>query len=156
KDWLQACLRAYGGIAVDLVQIHAMLGDGMAVTVNKHHNIDPSTKHLPSACYIDGDSNQSESITERVFRLPGESPETFIYDQVVDQLATQMGVLAVSVHRRFEEQHFVEKVVRDVRLTNVDHHVLFSQVGKQLGLIPEATVRGGFLNVWTQAYPERV
>jgi predicted ATPase len=157
NTWMSAALRAYGGVAVDLIEIHAMMGDGMAVTINRNHNLDPSAKHLPSVCFIDGDSQQKESNTDRVYRLPGQTPESHVYDTVLDKLSNELiGILSVSLHRKYEEQDLVKRVVEEVRRTTIDPHNLFSQVGKQLGLIPEATVRGGFLSVWAQAYPEVV
>ncbi|HKI82931.1 MAG TPA: AAA family ATPase, partial [Candidatus Krumholzibacteria bacterium] len=45
--------------------------------------------------------------------------------------------------------------LEDVRRTNRDPHLLFSQVGERLGLIPEATVRGAFANIWAQANREQ-
>jgi hypothetical protein len=80
KNWIKSMIRSYGGIAIDLVNVHAMEGDGTAVKVNKYHNIDPSNK-VPSICFIDGDSRQKESAEDRIFRLPGGIPESFIYDE---------------------------------------------------------------------------
>lgn len=58
-------LRRQGDVAIEGVEVHAMLGDAIAVEVNKHHNIDPS-RRFPSVCFVDGDSRQNESTEECV------------------------------------------------------------------------------------------
>jgi hypothetical protein len=126
-----------------------------AVKVSKHHNIDPSAR-FPSAVYIDGDSRQSESDEDHVFRLPGESPESYIFRKVLDRIEEAAGKLAVALHLPFEAQEKVAEVVRNVNLTNRDPHLLFSQVGENLGLIAERIVRSAFLSLWAQLYPSEV
>jgi predicted ATPase len=155
KNWVESMIRAYGGIAVDLVNVHAMEGDGTAVKVNLYHNIDPSAK-VPSVCYIDGDSMQEESDEDRVFRLPGAIPESFIYSEVLDVLSYNSGILAVSLHKKYEDAERVSTIIRDIKITNRDPHLLYPQVGRALGLIPQEIIIGGFLNVWCTAYPEKV
>lgn len=154
-EWMKTVINSYGSIDIDSIEVHPMAGDGMAVSVNKHHNIDPSSK-FPSVCYLDGDSAQKDSSKDRVFRLPGECPESYIYDKVIDALDEYSGILAVSLHRKYEDSEKIVEVIKNIRLTNMDDHLLYSQVGKRLGLIPENIVRSAFLNVWTQAYPEEV
>jgi hypothetical protein len=139
---------------MELIEVHGMAGDGTAVEVNHHHNVDP-TRRFPSVCYIDGDSKQRENAEDKVFRLPGESPELFVFSAVADRLDSCSGRLAVALHRRYEDEALVKEVVTNVRRTNRDPHLLYSQVGKQLGLIPPDTVRDGFLSVWVQEYPEQ-
>ena len=73
KKWVESMLRSYGGIAVDLINVYAMEGDGTAAKVNIYHNRDPATK-APSICFIDGDSRQVESSEQKIFRLPGGVP----------------------------------------------------------------------------------
>lgn len=70
KTWMEAILRQAGGLAIDHVEVHAMEGDGTAAAINVHHNKDPSIQ-VPSVCFIDGDSRQTESHSDRIYRLPG-------------------------------------------------------------------------------------
>ncbi len=154
-EWVKAVLNSYGGIAIDTIEVHPMAGDGTAVNVNKFHNLDPSSKY-PSVCYIDGDSKQKDSVLDRVFRLPGEMPETFIFDSVLDVIDQVSGILAVSLHKKYEDHEKISETLKEVRRLNRDGHLLYSAVGKRLGLIPETIVRSAFLNVWCQAYPEKV
>ena len=118
-----------------------MAGDGAAIAVNRHHNLDPTAK-CPSVCFIDGDSQQHESSQDRVYRLPGESPESFIFHAVREKLQENCGVLSVALHRKYEDQELVQRVIDDVSRTNRDPHLLYSQIGRRLGFVSESVVRG--------------
>jgi hypothetical protein len=83
----------------------------------------------PSVCLIDGDSRQQDTATDSIYRLPGESPESYIYDKVVEKLDEVSGELAVALLRPYEEETRVAEIVRSVRNTNRDPHLLYSQVG---------------------------
>jgi predicted ATPase len=155
RDWIEVALRYYSDVALDAIEVHAMAGDGMAVKVNTHHNLDP-TATFPSVCYIDGDSRQTDSANEKIFRLPGESPESYIFRRILDRIDEAAGKLAVALHLPFEQQEKAADVVRHVNLINSDPHLLFSQVGERLGLISEKIVRSAFLSLWAQLYPDEV
>ena len=151
--WVLQAMRARGDIALDAIEVHAMAGDGAAVAVNRHHNLDPTATYK-SVCIIDGDSRQSSDAQGLVFRLPGEAPEPYVFGRVFDRLSDVKGVLAVALHQRYEDQDKVEQVVSEVSRSNRDPHIIFSQIGKRLGFIPEDTVKGAFLSVWSQEYYE--
>jgi hypothetical protein len=155
RTWVEEILRSLPEIAMDAVSVHAMEGDGTAVRVNRDHNLDPSVSQ-PSVCLIDGDSRQQDTATDSIYRLPGESPESYIYDKVVEKLDEVSGELAVALLRPYEEETRVAEIVRSVRNTNRDPHLLYSQVGKKLGLIPEARVREAFITLWARTFPEEV
>ena len=155
RTWVEEILRSLCGVAMDAISVHAMEGDGTAVRVHRDHNIDPSVPQ-PSICLIDGDSRQQDSATDSIYRLPGESPESYIYDKVVEKLDEVSGELAVALLRPYEEEARVAEIVRSVRNTNRDPHVLYSQVGKRLGLIPEARVREAFISLWARTFPDEV
>jgi predicted ATPase len=155
KLWVEAILRQAGGIAIDHVQVHAMEGDGLAVAVNKYHNRDPSAS-VPSICIIDGDSKQAESHDDRVFRLPGQSPEGIVFDEVLSKWDEIGGKVSVALLQKFEDAAHVKKICEEVRITNRDVHTLFSQIGERLGLIPGSTVAAAFANIWAQAYVDSV
>jgi predicted ATPase len=155
KAWTEEILRAIPNLAIDAISVHAMEGDGTAVRVNRDHNIDPSIRQ-PSVCLIDGDSRQATNDAEDVYRLPGESPESYIYDKVLAIIRDISGELAVALLRPYAEETRVAEVVRSVRNTNRDPHLLYSQVGRRLGLIPEARVREAFVTTWARSYPDEV
>ncbi|MBW8074538.1 MULTISPECIES: AAA family ATPase [Metallibacterium] len=155
KLWAEAILRQAGNIAVDHIQVHGMEGDGTAVAMNRYHRLDPSST-VPSVCLIDGDSKQSESSADAVYRLPGQSPEAFVFDEVMSAWNNIGGKLSVALLQRFEHAERVHQVCQTVRTTNMDSHLLFAQVGERLGLIPEATVAAAFANIWAQACPGAV
>jgi hypothetical protein len=57
-----------------------------------------------------------------IYRLPGQSPESYIYDKVVEKLNEVSGELAVALLRPYEEEAKVADIVRSVRNTNRDTH----------------------------------
>jgi ABC-type multidrug transport system ATPase subunit len=150
--WVEAILRQTLGFPIDHVQVHAMSGDGTAVAMNRYHNANPAIT-TPSICIIDGDSRQSENASDRVYRLPGEAPESHVFDTVIEAWSKIGGKLSVAVHSRYEDSDKVLDVCKSVRRQNMDPHLLFAQVGEQLGLVPEATVNAAFANIWAQVYP---
>ena len=148
--WMEAILRQTPGVAIDHIQVHGLEGDGIAVAVHEHHNKNPSIK-FPSVCFIDGDSRQKESIDNRIFRFPGESPESYVFDEVLNDWHRIGGKLSVALLQKFENSDSVKKIREEVRRTNRDPHLLFAQVGERLGLIPESTVTAAFANIWAQS-----
>lgn len=155
KSWVEEIMRSLPGLAMDAISVHAMEGDDTAVRVCRFHNLDPTVQQ-PAICLIDGDSRQQEDTSSGIFRLPGESPESYIFDQVLAKLDAVSGELAVALLRPYEEQERVVQIIRSVRNTNRDPHLLFSQVGKMLGLVPETRVREAFLATWTRGYSTTV
>lgn len=155
KEWAKSLFRSHGNIAVDLIEFHKADGDGNAVELNKNHNNDPSI-NSPSVCFIDGDSQQQDSIEDHIFRLPGEKPEAFIYDSVIDMLDLVSGELAVRLHQSYENEKNVAKIIRDIRRTNRDSHLLYSQLGKKLGLTAPNIIASGFLSIWAENNEEKV
>jgi hypothetical protein len=155
RTWVEEILRSLPRVAMDAVSVHAMEGDGTAVTVHRGRKVDPSVSQ-PSVCLIDGDSKQNDSLTDAIHRLPGQSPESYIYDKVIEKLDEVSGELAVALLRPYEDEAKVADIVRSVRNTNRDPHVLYSQVGRKLGLIPEARVREAFVTLWARTFPSEV
>lgn len=155
KIWMEAILRQSAKPIIEHFQVHAMTGDGTAVAMNRYHNTNPSI-NIPSVCVIDGDSRQVESDEDRVYRLPGELPEAYIFDSCIDQWASIGGKLSVALLQRFEDSQRILEICKEVRLSNKDAHLLFSQVGERLGLVPERTVSSAFTTLWAQANDDLV
>ncbi|GAA0866714.1 hypothetical protein GCM10009115_30960 [Sphingopyxis soli] len=154
KIWIESILRC-GDLPADHFEVHPMAGDGTAVAMNRYHNKNPSIK-VPSLCFIDGDSKQHENEQEKVYRLPGESPEAYIFDQCMEKWSEIGGKLAVTMLQKFEDNEKVEEICRTVRTTNHDPHLLFAQVGEKLGLVPAQTVAQAFCAQWAQSNPQIV
>ena len=151
KEWIESIIRLNGLEIYELIEVHGLEGDGVAVNVNKHHNIDP-TKASPSICYIDGDSEQIDSKDKKVFRLPGLGPESYIYDKIMDKIVDVKGKLAVAFHLPFEKADKVEEIVIEIRRSNMDEHLLYAQVGEKLGFVSENIIRNTFLSLWNEYY----
>ena len=77
-----------------------------------------------------------------------------MYDTVMEKAAAAGGVLAVRLLQPFATADKVQRTLEEIRRTNRDPHVLYSQVGQALGLILESTVRESFVNTWAEYYPE--
>jgi AAA15 family ATPase/GTPase len=151
KEWIESVIRTNEFDKYELIEVHGLEGDGIAVNVNKHHKLDP-TNNVPSICFIDGDSRQTVSDEMKIFRLLGQGPESYIYDKVRDKISEAKAKLAVKLNLSIEKQDFVEKIVKEVRLTNRDEHLLFSQLGEKAGFISETIVRNAFLSLWNELY----
>jgi hypothetical protein len=155
KLWVEGILRSVPNVAMDAISVYAMEGDGTAVKVHLGHNNDPSVNQK-SVCLIDGDSNQKDNSKDMIYRLLGQSPESYIYDKVVEKLPDMSGELALALLCSYEEHENIEKIIKSVQNTNRDPHLLYSQVGKQLKFIPEARVKEAFINIWVRFYPNEV
>jgi predicted ATPase len=153
--WIKAMLRTRRGIAIDGIEIHGMTGDSLAVKVQGARMHDPSS-HFPSVCFIDGDSQQTASPAQRVYRLPGRDPESHVIDLVLGEAAKLGGVLAVRLLQPFSESDRVVQALKQVRLTNHDPHVLFEQFGYALGLVPASTVAEAFVTTWAEHFTAEV
>lgn len=154
KEWIESILSKKDNVAFDAIEVHAMQGDGTAIKVNDYHNLDPSANHVPSICFLDGDSRQLADSSKGVYKLPGQSPESYIYDKIVDKIGDCCSILAVRLGKKYEEHESIKELITSTRRTNVDPHLLFAQIGEKLGFTPEQTVRHAFFTTWCDLYPE--
>lgn len=158
KVWVETIIASCSSIDGHEIDVYGMAGDGTSVTVNHNNNINPSKK-CPSICIIDGDSAQTESDKDSVYRLPGEMPESYIFDQVmelIDGADSKIGELTVALHRPFEKQNDIREVITKIGKTCRDRHLIFNQIGKEIGFVSEIVVVSAFLNLWIQYYKEDV
>jgi predicted ATPase len=123
KEWVESIIRYNNPELLDTIEVHGLEGDGTAVKITKAHNIDPSIKTI-ALCMIDGDSQQIEE--GRVFRLPGQCPEAYIFDCILDKIDEVKGELTVSLLLKFENQETTKDTAKEVRTTNRDAHILYS------------------------------
>lgn len=114
-----------------------------------HHNENPSID-FRSVCIIDGDSKQKENAKAQVYRLPGGTPELTVFDGVMASIEHNIGLLTAGLQRPADKQRDVQRALMEVSQTNRDAHLLFSQVGQGLGILPLAVVEGAFLATWSQ------
>lgn len=155
KRWVGAILRSKISIALDVIEIYAMGGDGTAVKANKYHNLDPSTS-IKSICIIDGDSNEKEDIEGHVFRLPGEAPELYVFDEIVDKLEECSAILSVRCMREYKDAKEIKETIIDISKTNRDHHLIYGQIGEKIGFIDENIIENAFITTWCEKYQEEV
>ena len=145
--WSRQIISSINDVSIDAISFHPMKGDGTAVKVHKNHCIDPAALQK-SICIIDGDSEQAENEQERIYRLPGQCPESAVFDNVLENLSSISGELAVSLLKPYEYESQLKEKMESVRNTNRDPHLLYSQLGKKIGFIPEERVKEAFLTIW--------
>lgn len=155
KTWVSAILRTDKNIALDGIEIYVMGGDGTAVIVHKSRANDPTVK-IPSICIVDGDSRQLDCHLDKIFRLPGEAPETYIYDSVLETIDKTIALLTVRLAHEVKDQNYVKKIIEDISISNVDHHLIFTQVGERLGFLSEDVVVEAFLTTWCETHKVEV
>lgn len=147
KFVVDSIIREYITSQYDQVKVYALAGDGTAVKVYKNRLEDPTIVNK-SLCIIDGDSSQIDDLANGICRLPGRQPESTIFSDVMSKLSSNLAILTVSLQLPPEKQEFVSREINSVATTNRDPHLLFNQIGVQLGFIPEDIVKGAFVNQW--------
>jgi ABC-type multidrug transport system ATPase subunit len=136
------------GIDLDGLRIHGMGGEANARLVNKQRNIDPANT-FPSICILDGDQAIQASAEERIFTLPGDtSPDAYVFETVRSTLDSNAARLTVALGLPIEKQSRVIEIVEERARTNQDRHIIYAQIGGDLGFLPEAYVKQAFLNEW--------
>ena len=149
KSWIDSILREKLGADYDQVEVHAVHGDGNAVSTHRGHMANPAV-NFKSLCIIDGDSEQLEDVENGVIRLPGAQPERTVFEAIHGRLTDDLAILTVSCQRAPEAQDLVRRSMEEVSRTNRDPHLLFNQLGIKIGFVPEAIVRGAFLALWVR------
>lgn len=149
KSWVDNILREKLGADYDQVEVHAVHGDGNAVSTHRSHMANPAV-NFKSLCIIDGDSEQLDDVQNGVIRLPGGQPELAVFEAIRARLAEDIAILTVSCQRAPEAQELVRCSIEEVCRTNRDPHLLFNQLGIKIGFVPEAIVRGAFLALWVR------
>lgn len=151
-EWIRTIIRSSNSLHFESTEVHGMAGDGTAVAVNDYHNADPSSL-AKSMCIIDGDSQHQPCNDRRIYRLPGQMPESYICQTVMGKFDEIGSQLTLALHKRFEDTEAVRSAIKQVLLTCMDAHLLYAQIGKAIGFIPETTVRNAFLTQWVIAEP---
>jgi hypothetical protein len=131
----------------DQIEVHAVAGDGNAVKIHNNRKADPTARYR-SMVVIDGDSRQLDNPDEGVFRLPGQQPEAEVFKGIHENLILNAALLTVALQLAPEKQSTVKEKLDSIASTNRDPHLLFNQVGIQLGFISEEIVKGAFVSMW--------
>lgn len=149
KAWVDAILREKLGADYDQVEIHAVHGDGSAVSTHRGHMANPAVQ-FKSLCVIDGDSRQHEDVPAGIIRLPGGQPELTVFEAIQGRLKQDLVILTVSCQKAPESQDLVHSAIEEISHTNRDSHLIFTQLGVKIGFVPEAIIRGAFLTLWVR------
>lgn len=153
KEWVSAIVRSKLSASVEEVGVYALSGEGRAYTVHVGHRQNPAVEGLKSRCVLDGDSSKPEDLQGGVLKLPGQVPESVVFNYVKDNIDGLAMKLAIAVHLSPEAEPRVATAVREVSLSNRDPHLLFNQVGQKLGFISQAIVQSAFTALWIDGNP---
>ncbi|MBN9553984.1 MAG: ATP-binding protein, partial [Alphaproteobacteria bacterium] len=157
KEWIEGIIRTALPASMDEIGVYAVSGDSRAYAIHMAHKSNPAlTGKLKSICILDGDSQKPTSTEEEVIKLPGQSPESEVFNFVNAKLNTLSMKLAVALHLPSSKDAVVSQVVADVSRNNRDPHLLFSQVGDKAGLIPANIVSSAFIALWMEGNPQEV
>ena len=155
KIWLEAVIREELSDRYEEIGVYALFSDSKAVNTHESHMKNPAVESN-SICFIDGDSKQEENNEKRIFRLPGDAPESTIFNLVLGNIENNIALLTVACQRPPDKQGSVLEAIKSVSHTNRDPHLLFNQVGIKLNFTSEEIIRGAFLNIWIQENPDEV
>ena len=75
-----------------------------------------------------------------------------MFDEIVDKLDECSAILAVRCMREYKDANEVKETVLSVSRTNRDHHLIFGQIGEQIGFIDENVIESAFLSTWSEKY----
>ena len=153
ERWIETVLSFDKTVSSEAIEVYPMEGDGRAVRTNKSRNEDPAAKYK-SVCYIDGDSKQDESDYSRVFRLPGEMPESYIFLSILEKFDSISNKLVIALHQDIKDKDFVKEVLEKVWRTTYDKHNIYNSIALELGYMQEETVRSAFLHIWCELFPD--
>jgi len=155
KLWVESVVRVNEPEILDQLEVHALSGDGNAFKMTVSHNSNPSIE-TRAICVLDGDSSQSADPENFIFKLPGEMPEAYVFDCIIERWDEVGGRLTVALLQQFSDTDRVALLLKETRRSNMDEHVLFNQIGERLGFIPEKTVQMAFANAWGQIFHSEV
>lgn len=157
KEWIEAIIRNSAPARIDEIGVYAVSGQSRALNIHLSHRSNPAVAgKLKSLCIVDGDSSVAEDQAQGILKLPGQVPESEVFNYVNSNLDTLAMKLAVALHLSAAKEEHVKVVVRTVSLHNRDPHLLFSQVGMKAGLIPTNIVSSAFISLWMEGNPDRV
>ncbi|WP_312032672.1 ATP-dependent nuclease [Nocardia coubleae] len=154
RDLVATALRRDGGVELDMIEIHAMSGAAVAKNATLHHNSIPTTWQ-PALCFLDGDQGELADEDKQIHLLPGNSdPERTVLDDICSNLDELAAKLTLSLRLPLDRQQQVVSVIRTRRTTNRDVHLIFQQIGEDLGFLSAHDVAHAFLALWANEFPE--
>lgn len=175
---LETAIRAYHQRHQEIspigVGVYPVGGANRVVEIVKQHNNDPSIQGsrdswgtqgdtgrihaFPAVAVLDGDCRGKAEFQkyEDVYYLPGDAPESYIFDAVDERLDSLAKILKKKLGLdSVNESEFIDRI-RSVEKKNRDVHVLFSAIGDEFDYISESDVRRAFLTTWCEACPKDV
>ncbi len=155
EQWCKAIIRHRLRHHLDEIGVYEVRGDGNAVKVHEAHRLSPAVK-FKSVCLLDGDSEQVDDPSRDIYRLPGGMPETTIFNFIAENVERLAPKLAVACHLAISDQARVGAAVKKIHSTNRDAHLVFAQLGEELGWLSAEIVANAAISIWIAEHPSEV
>jgi hypothetical protein len=97
---------------------------------------------------VDGDV--SASLDDGTLKLPGEVPETEVFEYVHDNVDQLSSLIQQRCQCPNLKQDVIVKHVKKARIDAADPHLLFRRLGEELGFLSELVVRRGFISIYNE------
>ena len=149
RNWVEGVIRSCCPQCAEEVGVYPVSGDGAAHSLHISHTKNPAlTDLVKSTCILDGNSSRKEDVDSGILKLPGDVPESAVFDYVSANINTEAMKLAIGLHLPPEADRRVQSAVEAIGRSNRDPHLLFNQVGQGLGFIPASIVASAFISLW--------
>lgn len=148
------------------IEIHGLGGAAPARDHARYNNLSP-TKRFDAICFLDGDkrfevgysaqpeSDKSVDYGANIVHGPGDSePEAVLIDWTAKELennARLLGRLTLALQMDVAQQERVRESLSERRRTNIDRHVIFSQIGEDLDYLSADVTARAFVSTWANA-----
>lgn len=155
RQWVESIVRNKLADNFDEIGVYPVAGDGEACRIHSGHRDNPAIQ-FSSMCILDGDSSQAENPGRDILKLPGQVPESTVFNYVSENIEALAALVTVACHLQPSEQRKVVDAIREVSATNRDPHLLFAQVGIKIGFIAEQIVKSAFLSLWISGNEQQI
>ncbi|HVC52489.1 MAG TPA: AAA family ATPase [Stellaceae bacterium] len=155
KEWVESVIRDQFPERLDEIGVYSVSGDSAAYRIHRSHAENPAIQ-TKSLCILDGNSQRDSDPDNGIIKLPGQIPESVIFNYVNENINTLAMQVAVALHLSADKDERAKQAVIDVNLSNRDPHLLFNQVGLRAGMIPQAIVSSAFIGLWIAGNQEVV
>jgi len=160
-----------GNLDLKAIEIHALGGASVARDQSRHNNGNPA-RRFKAIAFLDGDkrakagydpSNRPELLVDGTpfvaFFAGSADPEAVIVEQL-SELALQNGrlmpKLTMALQMDTAQSERVSEVLETHRMTNVDCHEIFKEIGEDLDFLDEAVTARAFVSTWANSFDSKV
>lgn len=145
--WVRLMLNRCLGEDTRQIGVFGLSGESVAVSTHKSHKANPAI-NTASVCVLDGDSSESQNVTDGIYKLPGGQPENYIFSFAADQIDSATALLSAYCQYDTTRQADFKAAVEKIRTNTEDPHLYFNKLGIELGFISDEVIKRGFITFW--------